>query len=193
MAVVAPTTAGVAVAIPVLVSIGLGERPAQVAALGILLGIVAIVLVSQQSAPDASHAGAVAGERLPGIGIALVSGVAIGFFLLSLAQGARPGCGPFSSRAPWPRSPRARGRSHPAVAPAAGRVAAHDRVRRHRHVRERLVPGRCAHRTAQCRGDAHCRSTRRAPCSSRAWCSASASIRGRWPAWSAPSPRSRSS
>ena len=90
MAVVAPTTAVCAVAIPVLVSIGLGERPAPVAALGILLGIVAIVLVSQQSAPDASHAGAVAGGRLPpGIGIALVSGVAIGFFLLSLAQTRR--------------------------------------------------------------------------------------------------------
>src|SRR6476646_194883 len=57
MAVVAPTTAVCAVAVPVLVAVALGERPGPLAALGILLGIVAIVLVSQQSAPDASHAG----------------------------------------------------------------------------------------------------------------------------------------
>src|SRR4051812_19888009 len=48
MAVVAPTTAVCAVAIPVLVSVFLGERPAPLAVTGIALGIVSIVLVSRQ-------------------------------------------------------------------------------------------------------------------------------------------------
>jgi drug/metabolite transporter (DMT)-like permease len=86
MAVVAPTTAVCAVAIPVLVSVLLGERPAPLAVAGILLGIASIVLVSQQrgsTRPD--HP--LASRRLPaGVGMALASGVAIGFFLLALAQ-----------------------------------------------------------------------------------------------------------
>src|SRR3954466_7966955 len=48
MAVVAPTTAVCAVVIPVVVSVLLGERPVRMALFGILLGIVSIVLVSQQ-------------------------------------------------------------------------------------------------------------------------------------------------
>jgi drug/metabolite transporter (DMT)-like permease len=93
MAVVAPTTAVCAVAVPVLASVAMGERPAPVAAFGIGLGLMAIVLVSQQTAAEP-----VAGEsprrgRLPpGVGIALVSGVAIGLFFLSLAQ-TRPEAG----------------------------------------------------------------------------------------------------
>src|SRR5690348_11288935 len=47
MAVVAPTTAVCAVAIPVVVSVLLGERPVPLAVAGIALGIVSIVLVSQ--------------------------------------------------------------------------------------------------------------------------------------------------
>ena len=87
MAVVAPTTAVCAVAIPVMVSVLLGERPAPAAFAGIVLGVGSIVLVSQQTAaePDA-HARSSAGKLPPGVGIALVSGVAIGFFFLSLAQ-----------------------------------------------------------------------------------------------------------
>jgi drug/metabolite transporter (DMT)-like permease len=88
MAVVAPTTAVCAVTIPVVVSVLLGERPLPLAIAGIVLGIVSIVLVSRQQAaarpdrhdPPAPH-------RLPtGVGTALASGVAIGFFFLSLAQ-----------------------------------------------------------------------------------------------------------
>jgi drug/metabolite transporter (DMT)-like permease len=79
MAVVAPTTAVCAVAIPVLVSVLLGERPVPLAVAGIALGIVSIVLVSQQ-APGSSPRGP------SGVGTALVSGVAIGLFLLSFAQ-----------------------------------------------------------------------------------------------------------
>lgn len=87
MAVVAPTTAVCAVAIPVLVSVLLGERPMPLAVAGIALGIVSIVLVSRQkSAPDELPGQAVSRKPASGIGTALASGVAIGFFFLSLAQ-----------------------------------------------------------------------------------------------------------
>ena len=86
MAVVAPTTAVCAVVVPVLVSITLGERPAPLAAVGILLGLGAIVLVSQQTVAESSSPSPQARSAPAGIGIALVSGVAIGFFLLCLAQ-----------------------------------------------------------------------------------------------------------
>jgi len=79
MAVVAPTTAVCAVAIPVLVSVLLGERPVPLAVAGIALGIVSIVLVSQQPAASSPR-------RPSGVGTALASGVAIGLFLLSFAQ-----------------------------------------------------------------------------------------------------------
>jgi drug/metabolite transporter (DMT)-like permease len=94
MAVVAPTTAVCAVAIPVVVSVLLGERPEALAAAGIVLGIVSIVLVSrQQSSARAEVPGAGATRKPPtGIGTALVSGVAIGFFFLALAQ-TRPDAG----------------------------------------------------------------------------------------------------
>jgi drug/metabolite transporter (DMT)-like permease len=85
MSVVAPTTAVAAVAIPVVASVLLGERPGLAAVLGILLGIVAIVLVSRQPAP----AGGDSAERAhhsTGVGVALAAGIAIGFFLLALAQ-----------------------------------------------------------------------------------------------------------
>jgi drug/metabolite transporter (DMT)-like permease len=88
MAVVAPTTAVCAVAIPVVVSVLLGERPVLLAALGIVLGIVSIVLVSQQrtGAPPEHRDSAASPRRPSGVGTALASGVAIGFFLLTLAQ-----------------------------------------------------------------------------------------------------------
>jgi drug/metabolite transporter (DMT)-like permease len=88
MALVAPTTAVCAVTIPVVVSILLGERPVPLAVAGILLGIGSIVLVSRQDLPAQSsrHSSAAAGRFPPGVGTALVSGVAIGFFFLALAQ-----------------------------------------------------------------------------------------------------------
>lgn len=87
MAVVAPTTAVCAVAIPVVTSILLGERPAPVALAGIGLGVVSIVMVSQHRPATSQERGDIAaGGIRSGIGTALASGVAIGFFLLSLAQ-----------------------------------------------------------------------------------------------------------
>lgn len=82
MSVVAPTTAVAAVAIPVVTSIALGERPGGLAVVGILLGIASIVLLSRQTAIPAEG-------RRSGLGAALASGVAIGLFLLALAQTRR--------------------------------------------------------------------------------------------------------
>lgn len=84
MAIVAPITAVCAVTVPVAAAIGLGERPGWGRLAGIALALVAIVLVSQQTMSD-EKVGAVS-KRSSGIGIALVSGVAIGLFFLTLAQ-----------------------------------------------------------------------------------------------------------
>jgi drug/metabolite transporter (DMT)-like permease len=93
MAVVAPTTAVCAVAIPVVVSVLVGERPAPLAVAGILLGVGSIVLVSQQTAADAAARDHRSASRLPpGVAVALGSGVAIGLFFLSLAR-TRPEAG----------------------------------------------------------------------------------------------------
>jgi drug/metabolite transporter (DMT)-like permease len=66
----------------VIVSIGLGERPAVLALIGIVVALVAIVLVSQ---PAQATAATPAGSRA-GIPLALMSGVAIGVFFLCLAR-----------------------------------------------------------------------------------------------------------
>ena len=84
MAVVAPTTAVCAVVIPVVVSVLLGERPVPLAVAGIALGIVSIVLVSQQQAGTRDQTWP--RSRPSGVGTALASGIAIGLFLLSFAQ-----------------------------------------------------------------------------------------------------------
>jgi drug/metabolite transporter (DMT)-like permease len=87
MAVVAPTTAVCAVTIPVVVAVLLGERPLPLAVAGIGLGIGSIVLVSRQQAPERNGTATRAASKHPtGIGMALASGVAIGFFFLALAQ-----------------------------------------------------------------------------------------------------------
>jgi drug/metabolite transporter (DMT)-like permease len=80
MAVVAPITAVCAVTIPVVVSLVLGDRPVPLAAAGIVLGIISIVLVSQQRTVERSA------PRRSGVGTALASGVAIGLFFLALAR-----------------------------------------------------------------------------------------------------------
>ena len=87
MSVVAPTTAVAAVAIPVLTSIVMGERPSFRAIAGILLGVVAIVLVSVQTNQTVRPSG-----RPTGLGLALLAGIGVGLFLLTLAQ-TRPEAG----------------------------------------------------------------------------------------------------
>jgi drug/metabolite transporter (DMT)-like permease len=84
MAIVAPITAVCAVIVPVAVSIAFSEWPGTGAMAGIALAILAIVLVSQSpSAADSGNPGP-SGSR--GAGTALLSGVAIGLFFLSLAR-----------------------------------------------------------------------------------------------------------
>ncbi|HEX2249303.1 MAG TPA: DMT family transporter, partial [Gemmatimonadales bacterium] len=90
MAVVAPTTAVCAVAIPVIVSVVLGERPVPLAVVGMVLALASIVLVSwQQTTPVTDQATRSAGGLPPGVALALVSGVAIGLFFLALARTER--------------------------------------------------------------------------------------------------------
>jgi drug/metabolite transporter (DMT)-like permease len=84
MSIVAPTTAVCAVTIPVFAAILLGERPSTLAVAGIVVGILSILLVSLQSPGPADSRPARGGRA--GLGTALASGVAIGFFLLSFAQ-----------------------------------------------------------------------------------------------------------
>lgn len=85
MSVVAPTTAVCAVMLPVFVEALRGERLPVLTQSGIALAIVAIVLVSQHDTRSSDRVSE--GRRLPaGIGLAFVSGVAIGLFFLALAR-----------------------------------------------------------------------------------------------------------
>ena len=85
MSVVAPTTAVCAVMLPVLFDALTGEPLPLPTRGGIVLAIVAIVLVSQEDSP--AGAGLSGRRGLPaGLGIAFVSGVAIGLFFLALAH-----------------------------------------------------------------------------------------------------------
>jgi drug/metabolite transporter (DMT)-like permease len=79
MSVVAPTTAVCGVLIPVVAGILLGERPSPLTAAGMVLALVAIVLVSQGTRAEGQGSSR-------GLGLALLSGVAIGVFYLVLAE-----------------------------------------------------------------------------------------------------------
>lgn len=87
MAVVAPTTAVIAAMIPVLFAFILGERLRPLTLVGVALALVAIVLVSRPAA--VSGVGLEKAKRAgfpPGFGLALLSGVSVGIFFLSLAR-----------------------------------------------------------------------------------------------------------
>lgn len=87
MSVIAPTTAVAAVALPVLASIALGERPSAIAVAGILLGVVSIVMVSRQANPSSPSPNGRGGQGVrTGVGVALLAGIGVGLFLLTLAQ-----------------------------------------------------------------------------------------------------------
>ena len=85
MSVVAPVTAVCAAIVPLGVGLVLGERPHPWAALGVLLALIAVALLSQtETAGDERHA---APSRLgQGIRVALASGVAVGLFFVAVAQ-----------------------------------------------------------------------------------------------------------
>src|SRR4051794_25349959 len=84
MAVVAPITAVISAIIPVLFGFAMGERVGLVTAAGILLALIAIVMVSQQ--PNATESPGRTGALPPGVLLALLAGVVVGIFFLSIAQ-----------------------------------------------------------------------------------------------------------
>ena len=86
MSIVAPTTAVCAVMLPVLVEALRGERLPPMTQGGIGLAVVAIVLVSQQDSLESAGGGSTRRVIPPGIGLAFMSGVAIGLFFLALAR-----------------------------------------------------------------------------------------------------------
>ena len=87
MAVVAPITAVVSAIIPVLFGFALGERLKILTAGGIVLALLAIVMVSQQRNDTKPNRGEGRTGRVPGgVSLALLAGIVIGIFLLSLAR-----------------------------------------------------------------------------------------------------------
>ena len=84
MAVVAPITAVVSAVIPVLFGFAMGERVGLLTATGILLALIAIVMVSQQR--NASGKRVPTGLLPPGVLLALLAGVVVGIFFLSIAR-----------------------------------------------------------------------------------------------------------
>jgi drug/metabolite transporter (DMT)-like permease len=85
MAVVAPTTAVIAAMIPVLFAFAIGERLRPLTFAGVGLALLAIFLVSR---PASSPIDADKTRRgfPPAFGLALLSGVSVGIFFLSLAR-----------------------------------------------------------------------------------------------------------
>ena len=87
MAVVAPVTAVCAAIIPVLFAFALGERLRLLTLAGIALALVAIALISQQRRPAGSDGNQTSKRGFPtGLLLAILSGVAVGIFFLSLAR-----------------------------------------------------------------------------------------------------------
>ncbi len=89
MAVVSPLTAVLVAGIPVLVGVAIGERPAMLAFVGILLALVAVVLVSRES-PDDTTEEITGGRRLrftkTVAWLTVGSGVAFAFAFVCLHQ-----------------------------------------------------------------------------------------------------------
>ena len=86
MSVVAPTAAVFAAALPVLVGVGLGERPHPAALIGVVVALLAIVLVS--SGPQGPVDAISTGRRRPGLLEAVGAGVGFALFFVCLAQTA---------------------------------------------------------------------------------------------------------
>ena len=87
MAVVAPTTAVIAAVIPVLFAFVLGERLRALTWAGVGLALLAIGLVSRPAKATEPESGQLRNRALPpGFLLALLSGVSVGIFFLSLAR-----------------------------------------------------------------------------------------------------------
>ena len=85
MSVVAPVTAVCAVVVPVMVGLLSGEALSMTTGAGIVLAATAIVLVGQAPADTAASKGPRA-RVLSALSIAILSGIVIGFFLVSLER-----------------------------------------------------------------------------------------------------------
>src|SRR6476659_6663114 len=85
MAVVAPTTAVIAAMIPVLFAFAAGERLRPLTFAGVALALVAILLVSRPASEE-GQANETRKGFPPGFGLALLSGISVGIFFLSLAR-----------------------------------------------------------------------------------------------------------
>lgn len=84
MSLVAPVTAAWAAIVPVVAGVAMGERLNAAAVAGILLALVAIVLVSQaEGGPGDTPASAREALRRS-LGLAVTSGIIIGFFLVAM-------------------------------------------------------------------------------------------------------------
>jgi drug/metabolite transporter (DMT)-like permease len=86
MAVVAPTTAVIAAIIPVVFAFAMGERLRPLTFAGVALALFAIFLVSRPASIQNSTEEKPRGAFPPGFGLALLSGISVGIFLLSLAR-----------------------------------------------------------------------------------------------------------
>jgi uncharacterized membrane protein len=86
MAVVAPITAVCAAIIPVLFAFSTGERLRPLTIVGITLAFIAIALVSQPRMENTRGQSTARRSFPPGLLLALLAGVAVGIFFLSLAR-----------------------------------------------------------------------------------------------------------
>jgi len=87
MAVVAPTTAIMAAMIPVSFAFIMGERLRPLTLAGVALALVAIALVSRPASESGRDSEKTRPRGFPpGFGLALLAGVAVGIFFLSLAR-----------------------------------------------------------------------------------------------------------
>jgi drug/metabolite transporter (DMT)-like permease len=85
--VVAPTTAVIAAIIPVLFAFALGERLRALTWVGVALALFAIALVSRPAKTNGTASERFGPQRLPpGFVLALLSGISVGIFFLSLAR-----------------------------------------------------------------------------------------------------------
>jgi drug/metabolite transporter (DMT)-like permease len=89
MGVVAPITAVLAATVPVSFGLAIGERPGPAALIGIVVGLVAVVLVSSVGGPNADPASQTPPSSLmrpggPGVVEALGAGVGFGLFFILL-------------------------------------------------------------------------------------------------------------
>ena len=82
----APLISMIALAVPVLVGLGMGERPGVLPLAGIGLGVVAVALISAHGAPDAAATTEAGAGRAASLLPAVASGVLIGLFLVCLGR-----------------------------------------------------------------------------------------------------------